>query len=105
MAGVDLTLTDNTDQNRYEAHLGGELAGYLEYQLTDDLMVISHTEVLAAHEGHGVGSALARHVLDDVDRNSDRSVIVLCPFVLSWLERHPDYQRLVYGRRPRNDQS
>lgn len=96
----DLVLTNDADENRYEAHVEGRLAGYVEYQLTDQIVVISHTEVLGAFEGRGVGSALARHVLDDVEQGSDRSIIVTCPFILGWLQRHPEYQKLLYGRRP-----
>ncbi len=100
MTAADVALTNDTAQHRYEARIDGGLAGYLEYQLTDEIAVISHTEVPAAFEGRGVGSALARHALDDIAEHSTRSIIVLCPFVLAWLERHPEYKRLTYGHRP-----
>ena len=37
-----------------------------EYQLAKDLIVFTHTEVDPAYAGQGVGSALARHELEDV---------------------------------------
>ena len=53
-------ITDNVEMSRFEAHLDGKLAGFAEYQLTDELVVFTHTEVDPAFEGNGVGSALAR---------------------------------------------
>jgi predicted GNAT family acetyltransferase len=93
-------VTRNDAQHRYEAHLDGELAGFAEYQLTDELVVFTHTEVLQAYEGKGVGSALARGALDDVRAAGERKVLPLCPFISGWIGKHPDYQPLVYGARP-----
>ena len=52
-------VADNPSASRYEARIGDELAGFAEYQLTDELVVFTHTEVRPAFEGAGVGSALA----------------------------------------------
>jgi uncharacterized protein len=47
--------------------MGGSDDGrFAEYQLTNDLIVFTHTAVDAAYEGQGIGSALARAALDDV---------------------------------------
>lgn len=59
------------------------------------LVICSHTEVLPEFEGQGVGSALARYALDDVRAEGTRRVQPLCPFIKSYIERHPDYQDLV----------
>ena len=56
----DVQTTDNPEQQRYEARVDGELAGFAEYQLDGDRVVFTHTEVDDAFEGQGVGSALAR---------------------------------------------
>ncbi len=44
----DVVVTNNQGENRYEARLGGELAGFAAYQLTDELIVFTHTEVFPA---------------------------------------------------------
>lgn len=91
----------NPEQHRYEAHLDGELAGFADYELRgDDLIVFTHTEVDDAFEGHGVGGALARFALDDVRSTGARRVVPRCPFIKEWIEKHPDYQDLVAGGRP-----
>ena len=94
---TDVTVTDNPAESRYEAHVDGALAGFAEYQLTDELIVFTHTEVDSAFEGKGVASAVARHALDDVRAAGARKVMPLCPFIKAWIEKHPDYKPLVYG--------
>lgn len=98
----NVTVSDNPDARRYEAHVDGELAGFAEYQLTDELIVMTHTEVDPAFEGQGVGGALARSALDDVRSTGTRTVLATCPFILGWVQRHPDYADLLYTSRPSN---
>jgi uncharacterized protein len=91
---MDLTVTDDLYEAKYEARLNGELAGTLEYELTSDLIILIHTEVLPDHQDQGVGGQLAKFALDDARRRGLR-VRPVCTFVRSWLERHPDYGDLV----------
>ena len=92
---VDVSRNDSS--RRYEARVDGVLAGFAEYQLTDDLVIFTHTEVDPAFEGQGVGSAIARFALDDVREQSHRRVLPLCPFIKAWIGKHPEYIPLVYG--------
>ncbi|MGY2703262.1 GNAT family N-acetyltransferase [Nocardioides sp. HB32] len=92
----DVATSKNPQAGRYEAHIDGELAGFAEYQLTDRLVVFTHTEVDDRFEGRGVGSAIARFGLDDV-RGTGKQVLPLCPFIKGWIEKHPDYQDLVHA--------
>jgi uncharacterized protein len=97
---ADIDVRKNEDSNRYEAFIDGDRVGFAEYQLTDRLIVFTHTEVEDRCEGMGVGSTLAREALDDVRRDGSRQVLPLCPFIKSWIAHHPDYQDLVYGAPP-----
>lgn len=91
----DVAVTNNPEQNRYEARIDGELAGFAEYRLSDGLITFTHTEVDPSLEGKGVGGALARSALDDVRADGSRKVKPLCPFIKGWIEKHPDYSDLV----------
>lgn len=91
----DVEVTKNEAEQRYEARVDGELAGAAYYQLADDLVAFTHTEVDDAYEGQGVGSALARAALDDVRAEGQRQVVPRCRFIKGWIDRHPDYQELV----------
>jgi len=93
----DIELVHNPALKRYEAHLDGKLAGFAEYMLADKLTVFTHTEVNPAFEGRGVGGAIARFGLDDVRDNGVNKVMALCPFIKAWIQKHPDYEPLVYG--------
>lgn len=93
-------VVNNPEQHRYEARLDGRLAGFAQYQLTEELIVFTHTEVGEEFEGQGVGSALVQGALDDVRALGLRKVLPLCPFVRAWLGRHRDYRDLVYGAPP-----
>ncbi|SEN09883.1 GNAT family N-acetyltransferase [Actinacidiphila rubida] len=90
-----VTVTDVPDAHRYEARIDGELAGVAAYMRTPDMIVFVHTEVEAAYEGRGVGSTLARTALDEA-RELGLRVVAICPFIDSWITRHPEYESLRF---------
>jgi predicted GNAT family acetyltransferase len=97
---TELVVTDNPDASRFEAHLDERLAGFAEYQRTDELVVFTHTEVLPEFEGGGVGSALARFALDQLVADGSHKALALCPFIKGWIQRHPEYLTITYGGKP-----
>jgi uncharacterized protein len=93
--GMSFSVIDAPERERFEARdESGSLAGVLTYQLTGTIVVYTHTEVDPAFEGQGVGSLLARTAMDDA-RDRARTVVPLCPFLTSWLEKHPEYEKLL----------
>lgn len=91
----EVKVTQNAERQRYEAHLEGKLAGVATYQLDDDVIVFTHTEVEPAYEGRGVAGTLVRGALDDVRSQGGHKVLARCPFVASWIDRHDDYADLL----------
>ena len=91
---MTITITNNTEKPRFEAHLDGELAGFCEYNLLSNAVMYTHTEVLPAFEGKGVGSALARHVLEDA-RTQALPVIPACQFIAGYIRKHREYLDVV----------
>lgn len=94
-AAPAVRVVDNPGASRFDAFVGDELAGFAEYRLRPGRIVFTHTEVDDAFEGHGVGSALVRQMLDQLRERTDVTVATSCPFVRAWLRRHPDYQELT----------
>jgi predicted GNAT family acetyltransferase len=96
LAIMSVTVDDNTQVSRYEARVGGALAGISEYELADDnnTIVFLHTVVAQKYEGQGVGGAIAKYALDDA-RARGLQVLALCPFIKGWMGRHPEYSDLV----------
>ena len=95
-----IQVVDAPERRRYEAIRDGVVLGFAEYERTDELVVLTHTEVDPSLEGQGVGGALARAALDDV-REQGLRVLPLCPFVQGWMRRHPEYVDLDYRLRDR----
>ncbi|WP_347754640.1 GNAT family N-acetyltransferase [Agrococcus sp. ProA11] len=86
---------DDSDRGRYEAHVGGRLAGVLSYvDDSDGNRVLQHTVVGDEFGGHGVGGAMAAFALSDA-AESGRQIVPQCTFVQSWLEKHPQQQQHV----------
>jgi len=88
-------VADNPAEHRYEAFVGGALAGYAEYRDGPGRRIFTHTKVDDAFEGHGVGGALASAALDDV-RAAGLEVVPRCPFIAAYIDRHPQYADLVH---------
>jgi uncharacterized protein len=87
-------VVDNAAEGRYEVPVDDGRLAFLEYERRPGSIVLIHTEVPPAAEGHGVGQALVRHALDEA-RAQGLRVVPRCPFVTSWIARHPDYADLV----------
>jgi hypothetical protein len=91
VARPTVVVTDVPSRGRFEARLGpgGELAAFLDYRSSRSWVALLHTEVLEGYEGLGIGSQLVDGVFAQL-RDRGRQVIPRCPFVVRWLERHPD---------------
>jgi predicted GNAT family acetyltransferase len=66
----------------------------LRYVHSGEDLDLIHTEVPSALEGQGYGAALARAALDFARRERVH-VVPSCPFVASYLRRHPEDAELV----------
>ncbi|MEM6261222.1 MAG: GNAT family N-acetyltransferase [Bacteroidota bacterium] len=87
-------VVQNTEKKRFEIELDGKFA-FTEYTTTPKGMIVyTHTEVPQEMEGKGIGSTLAKHVLDYA-RQEKMTVLPLCPFVAGYIRRHPEYADLV----------
>jgi predicted GNAT family acetyltransferase len=84
-------VTRNSDASHYEIHDGDELLGWIVYRESSGVVTMIHTDIEPRVEGKGVGSELARGALDDV-RERGLKVYPLCPFVASFMRRHPEYE-------------
>lgn len=91
-------LVHNTAEKRYEFDLGDDMA-LVEYIETPDFMVLTHTEVPARYEGQGIGSELVRGVLEDV-RARNKQIIPQCPFIATYIYRHPEWEDVVLKEVP-----
>jgi uncharacterized protein len=118
-------VTDNPAKSRFELHVGGELAGFVTYRLRGadgqgggdghggggqggggdgqdadgqggggQVIDLLHTEVDDRFQGAGLAGKLARASLDAA-RARHLRVLPTCPYIRSWIRKHPDYADLV----------
>jgi predicted GNAT family acetyltransferase len=86
----DFTIVAVPEKNRYEMRDGEKVAGFADYILTPDQVVFTHTVVDEAYGGRGLGSKLAKHVLDDAASTGKR-IVPVCSFIAAYVRKHHDW--------------
>jgi predicted GNAT family acetyltransferase len=92
-------IADVPPANRYEARRGDELVGFIDYRRVNGRLALIHTEVPPAFEGQGIAGAMARFVLEGARSRHDR-VTIRCPYLRTYIERHPELAPADDGRIP-----
>ena len=98
MTDIDLDSlepTNNPDEKRFEIRIGNDVA-MIEYLLQGRNITMHHTEVPPAFEGKGIAAKLARYALDWAKAEGYK-VNPLCPYVKSYVMKHPEYQDNAWG--------
>ena len=93
MANNKYPIVQNETENRFEIRIDDQLA-VLEYRVVNGAVQLLHTEVPESFEGKGIASALAEHALEWA-RAEKRKVEVYCPFVKTYVKRHPEYNDII----------
>ncbi len=89
-------IVKNAEAGRYEMRVG-EHTALVQFRSEENGTVrLLHTEVPTALEGQGIGSRLARGVLDSI-RAEGHQVVPSCSFIAGYIDGHPEYQDLVAG--------
>ena len=78
---------------RFELERDGHVAS-LQYTVAGHVLALLHTEIPESLRGSGVASTLAQTALDWA-RDHHMKVDVVCPFVATFLETHPEYWDLI----------
>ena len=86
---TNVVIRDNTVEDRFELFVNDMPAGVLAYRMQGEKYALIHTEIDPEFEGLGMGSRLISGTLTQI-RAGGHTVLPICPFVLSYLERHPD---------------
>ena len=86
-------VRDNTARSRFELDADGHLA-FSNYKRDGGVLTVLHTEVPKELNGRGIGSALARGLLDTA-RAQGLKIRPICPFVKGYIDKHPEYRDLL----------
>jgi hypothetical protein len=94
-------VVNNTAEHRFEARFPEGLAILRYHYDAAHRLTLDHTEVPPVLRRQGIATRLAAAALDFA---SDRGLVVVpvCPFVVAYLRRHPEFNGLVQppGGRP-----
>ncbi|RYF76642.1 MAG: N-acetyltransferase [Cytophagaceae bacterium] len=94
MNTTESTITLNNARHSFELIIEGKLSKVDFFQPDEHTLALTHTEVHPDLEGKGVGSNLLKQVLAYVEQHNQK-IVPLCPFVSTYIKRHPDWQRVV----------
>ena len=78
---------------RFEIERDGAVA-YLEYNLSEKVLVLVHTEIPEKLRGLGLASSLAEGAFQWA-RENNHKVDIICPVVQEYVEKHPEYADLI----------
>ncbi len=81
-------------ESRFFVRVDGDEAELAYTRVGPRLIDLQHTYVPASARGHGLAEALAEAAFDYAREHGFR-VVPSCPFVRTWLRRHPERATLV----------
>ncbi|MEZ5764745.1 MAG: GNAT family N-acetyltransferase [Xanthobacteraceae bacterium] len=87
------TFRNNQSKNRFELEIDDHLA-FVDYEMSPGSIALTHTEVPKELGGRGVGSILAKAVLENV-RAQGMKVEPRCEFLAGYIKKHPEFADLV----------
>lgn len=74
----------------FDAVVDGKRAGHIAVEISDDgVAILPSTVTIPEFGGQGVGSALVKAAIE-LAESEGLAVHPVCPFVASWLDKHPE---------------
>jgi predicted GNAT family acetyltransferase len=92
----EVGIVNNVEANQFEWRTGTERA-ILTYRVQGNVIAYRHTVVPPALRNRRIAAALAAHAVAHA-RENGLMVVPLCPYVLAYLAKHPEYGDLVVPR-------
>lgn len=90
-------VVDNSAAQRYEMDVDGKRT-FITYRRSPGVVTLLHAEVPPEISGHGIGSELARGVLE-LARTQGLKVVPRCSFIANYIQAHPEFQDLLAAAR------
>ncbi|MBO0951234.1 GNAT family N-acetyltransferase [Fibrella forsythiae] len=94
MATPEPSVTLNETRHRFELMTDGKLSKVDFIRPDEHTLALTHTEVHPDLEGKGIGTNLVKQVLTYAEEHNQK-IVPLCPFVSTYIKRHPDWQHVV----------
>ena len=92
---MSISVMKNYELNRFEIYSDGELAGFADFKIENQMISYTHTEIDPRFGGQGLGSQLIKEALDEaLEQNLE--VAPYCSFVSAYIKKSGEkYLHLV----------
>lgn len=94
-----IRVVHEADKDRYSIFVDDVLAGFTQYRSRPNGLAFIHTEISPEFGGRGLAGTLVSQALAEV-RESGNKIIPYCPFVASWIKKHPEYEEITVWPTP-----
>lgn len=92
---MDYQVIYNELEHRFEVKIDTYMA-VVEYRDRGDHWAVVHTFVPPHLEGRGIAGALTKTLLDYAKENGIK-IKPVCPYTVSYVKRHPEYNDILVG--------
>ena len=92
---MSISVVKNYELNRFEIYSDGELAGFADFKIENQVISYTHTEIDPRFGGQGLGSQLIKEALaETLEQNLE--VAPYCSFVSAYIKKNSEkYLHLV----------
>ncbi|MBB4079486.1 hypothetical protein GGR28_002111 [Lewinella aquimaris] len=94
MSNPTESVVNNQEKSRFEVVNGSQVSKLLYQMNGSDKIDLVHSEVPEDLAGQGIGSAMVTTALQYA-RDNNLMAIPSCPFVASYVQRHPEWNDVV----------
>ena len=86
---MSISILKNEELNRFEIYSDGELAGFADFKIENQMISYTHTEIDPKFGGKGLGSQLIKEALDEaLEQNLE--VAPYCSFVSAYIKKNSE---------------
>lgn len=90
---INIPLVKNEERKRFEIEVDGHYA-FINYGESGGQTALVHTETDPELSGTGAAKAVVEKTLQYLEDNN-KSLLPFCPFVFTYIKRHPEWKRIV----------
>jgi hypothetical protein len=95
-AFLNIPLVKNEEKKRFEIEVNGHFA-FINYGERGEHIALVHTEADAALKGSGAAQAVVEKTLEYIEANN-QLLLPFCPYVFAYIQKHPEWKRIVDKR-------
>jgi len=93
---IQIPLVKNETKKRFETKVDSRFA-FINYGEMGSQIALVHTEAKPEFAGRGAASAVVKKTLIWIEQNN-KTLLPFCHYVFAYIQKHPDWKRIVDKR-------